>query len=52
MKLKVKNKRFELRLSEQELNALNKMAELSEIDRSKLVAAWIRRAAKRKGVWA
>lgn len=46
-----KDQRFELRLSEQELLALNRLAHLKGRDRSKVVAGMIRNAAKRSGVW-
>jgi len=46
-----KDKRFELRLSEQELTALHRLAEHAGRDKSKLVAGMIRRAAKRNKVW-
>lgn len=46
-----KDKRFELRLSAQEKEALVKLAERRGTDKSAVVASMIRRAAKRAKVW-
>ena len=43
--------RFELRLKEQEREALEKLAEKHGVSMSYLVAGWIRRKAKREKVW-
>jgi len=47
----VKDKRFELRLTEQEATALQKLADRTGVSRSNWVALAIMRAAKRKKVW-
>ena len=48
----IKNRRFELRLTEQELQALDKLTEKSGLDhRSQWVAGAIVRSAKRNKVW-
>lgn len=46
-----KNKRFELRLDDQEDEALRNLAESKQVSRSEVVADYIRRAAKRLKLW-
>jgi predicted DNA binding CopG/RHH family protein len=46
-----KDKRFELRLTQQEFEALHKLADSRGVDRSRLVAGMIRQASKRAKVW-
>lgn len=48
----IKNRRFELRLTEQELEALDKLTDYAGLtSRSKWIANQIRAHAKRKKVW-
>lgn len=48
----IKNKRYELRLSEREMDALDRLVEHDGLtDRAKWVAGQIRKVAKRKKVW-
>jgi len=48
----IKNRRFELRLTEQELKALDKLTKAAGYQhRSEWVAASIKMAAKRRKVW-
>jgi len=49
--MKKKRTRFELRLNNQELAALRKLARVGNTDCSALIRAHIRNAAIRKGVW-
>lgn len=46
-----KDKRFELRLSRQELDALRRMADARGITCSELLAAYIQSKAKRENKW-
>ena len=46
-----KTQRFELRLTEKELLALNRLAHHKGRDRSKVVAGMIRQSAQRHGIW-
>jgi metal-responsive CopG/Arc/MetJ family transcriptional regulator len=48
----IKNRRFELRLTEKELQALEKLTEHDGLtSRSRWIANQIRKSAKRKKVW-
>lgn len=43
--------RFELRLTEQEMNALNALAQRKGVSKSKFITTRIRQSAKRAKVW-
>jgi len=49
--MRQKDKRFELRLSEQELTALEILARDEGCTKSQIVADLIRRKAQQKGAW-
>jgi len=50
--MEVKNQRFNLRLTEQELAALRKLSEYQRVSMSEVLAKMICRKAKREKIWA